>query len=454
MLREAGDRISIRNFLIGVREMTNIKDIWAAAITELGKALSKVAVDTWFGDIEAVELDENTLYLYCESGFRVMIIEQRFINRVQEALEHLLGDTIRVSFLTEEQYRKRIYEEKAERTHSDFGKEFTFGTFVVGASNQVAYVAAKEVAEKYERYRNPLVIYGNSGLGKTHLLNAIANEALRQDPLTKVTLIKGDEFTNELIGAIHAGSSAQLREKYRTADLFLMDDVQFIAGKRQTQEEFFNTFEALYNAGSRIVITLDRPPRELETLEKRLLNRFEGGLIVEVSAPERHLREAIVRTKASLRGLVLTADEIAYISERLTDNVRQIEGLLNQVKAYRSISGDRGAGVNLVAALTDKMAGESRKPMNAADALGRLCAELGVEKDLVIGRTQRREVTTARQTIIYVLCKGMGLSASEVGRLLHRDHTTVAYAVQSIEQKMKGNGELSKQIQALVERCS
>lgn len=426
--------------------MTDVKEIWSAVKDGLRELLSAITVDTWFEGIEAVEQSGDTLYLYCESGFRVMIIQQRYAAKIQQCLAALPGAPAKAAFLTDAQYREKRGEEHARRAQGR-----TFETFLVGSSNRIAYMAARAVAEQGGRYCNPLVIHGNSGLGKSHLLNAIACEALDRNPKAGVALVQGDGFTNELIDAIRGGTTARFRDKYRKADFFLMDDVQFIAGKKQTQEEFFNTFEALYEAGSRIVITLDRPPQTVELLEKKLLNRFEGGLIVEVSAPEYSLREQLVRTKAEQRELRLSDDEVTYIVENLTDNVRQIEGLLNQIKAHAGLPAGQDTAMGLVKLLTDRMAGERETLAAPEQILERLCAKLGVEKERIRGKSQEKNLVTARQMIMYVLDKGCGCSASGIGRLLHRNHSTVTYGVQSMEKKAKADPKTAALLQALME---
>lgn len=425
--------------------MDSVKDLWAAVLEQLGQRLTRVSMETWFEGIEAVELTENTLCLYCGSGFRVMILEQRYLPLIRECLAELLTGEAEIRFLTEEQYRAR--QSKAAPAEDN---GLTFDTFVVGDSNRMAHAAARAVAQPGSCCGNPLVIYGDTGLGKTHLLNAIAAEVRAREPESRVVFSKGDSFVNELVDSIRTKSNDRFREKYRSADCFLIDDVQFIAGKHATQEEFFNTFEALYESGCRIVLAMDRPPRELETLEKRLRGRFEGGLMVEVAPPDYETRLAIVREKARLRELSLSEEDMALIAEELPGSVRRIEGLLNQLKAGESLARQTGGEPPSVGKLLAAMVGQSRPADPVKETVAAVCGAFSLSRAQLLGSSRGRTETLARQAAFYLLCRRYGLSASEAGRVMGRDHTAALYSIRSLEQKMKNDPLLEKLVEQLM----
>lgn len=427
--------------------MHSVKDLWEAVLEQLRQRLTRVSVETWFEGIEAVELTENTLCLYCGSGFRVMILEQRYMPLIRECLAELLAGETEICFLTEEQYRAR--QSKGAPAESSL----TFDTFVVGSSNRMAYAAARAVAEQGGCCGNPLVIYGDTGLGKTHLLNAVAAEVRAREPEARVVFSKGDSFVNELVDSIRTGNGGRFREKYRSADCFLIDDVQFIAGKHATQEEFFNTFEALYEAGCRIVLAMDRPPRELETLEKRLRGRFEGGLMVEVAPPDYETRLAIVREKARLRELTLSEEDAALIAERLPGSVRRIEGLLNQLKEGEKLARQTGAEPPAVSRVLAAMAGPSHSVNPGEESIRKVCEAFSLSRAQLLGRSRGRTETLARQIAFYLLCRRYGLSASEAGRVMGRDHTAALYSMQSLEKKMKDDPLLKQRVEQLSGSC-
>ena len=278
--------------------MNSVADVWKAVLQQLGEELSQTTISTWFDETEAVEIQGSVLVLHCGNSFKKGYIESLFLNNIKSALFNLFSKDFEVRILDDDQ----MEEAPAPRQETRFSiDKYTFDTFVVGPSNKLAYAASKSVADYPAAHYNPLLIYGDSGLGKTHLIYAIANAIRARDPKAKITYAKGDDMTNELINAIQEGAAGEMREKYRTADLLLVDDVQFIAGKKQTQEEFFHTFNTLYESGRQIVLTSDRPPSEMTTLEDRLRTRFEWGLLVDVQPPDFETRVAIARTKAGHR---------------------------------------------------------------------------------------------------------------------------------------------------------
>ena len=319
--------------------MNSLCDVWKTVLERLKHQLSDTTINTWFDEVTVVTMEDSALVLHCGNSFKKNTIEKRFMPQIKEALRDIFSSDLEVKLLDDEQlaaYHGVRPDHPETPGESD---AFSFETYVVGPQNKMAYAAARSVAEKPAGSFNPLFIYGDSGLGKTHLLHAIARQTrrLRQD--SSIVLVKGVDFTNDLIESIRGGTTSEFRNKYQSEDLLLVDDIQFIAGKKQTEEEFFHTFNALYESGKQIVLTSDRPPKEMTQLEDRLRTRFEWGLMVDVEPPDYETRLAIIRNKAALLGINLPDRIASMIAENITANVRQIEGVLNKILAYSDLMG-------------------------------------------------------------------------------------------------------------------
>ena len=318
--------------------MNSVADIWKIVLSRLSRDLSETTISTWFDEVEAVSIKDRTLYLHCPNDFKRSTIESMFSDRIKDSLRDIYSADFDVKLLSTAESTALFEPEVKKSTALLDSGEFTFDTFVVGESNKMAYAAARAVADGVGHY-NPLFIYGDSGLGKTHLIYAIAHQIRTTRPSAKIIYIKGDDFINEFIELVRAGRGSEFRAKYRDADLLLVDDVQFVAGKEQVQNEFFHTFNTLYEAGRQIVLTSDRPPSDMHLLDDRLRTRFEWGLLVDVQPPDFETRLAIVKNKAAQWGTVIDDDIARYIAENVTSNVRQLEGTMNKILAYRDLIG-------------------------------------------------------------------------------------------------------------------
>ena len=420
--------------------MKSIADVWKNVLDRLRGQLSETTIDTWFDEINVITMEDSAFVLHCSNTFKKSTIEARFIRHIKEALKDIFSADLEVKILNDDQlsaYHGVAPDRPGALYESD---AFTFETYVVGPSNKLAYAAAKAVAEKPAENYNPLFIYGDSGLGKTHLLYAIAHQVQKRNNNAKIVYIKGDEFTIELVNAIREGKNAEFREKYRQATLLLVDDIQFIAGKQQTQEEFFHTFNTLYESGRQIVLTSDRPPREMTQLEDRLRTRFEWGLMVDVAPPDFETRMAIIKTKAALLGVQLPDEISGYIAENVTANVRQIEGTLNKILAYRDLLGDQVDEEAVSRAVRD-MLKKSNEYIPSAEVITEyICKYYNMDTSVLYSQSRSRDVVNARNIAMYLIRRMTNLSLVDIGKKFGgRDHSTVLHSLDNVEQKMRSD---------------
>ena len=412
--------------------------MWAIVLQQLKKELSETTIAAFFDELEAVDIRGNTFILHCANDFKKGYIESLYLKNIKDSLHDIFSTDFEVKILDDlafAEFNGGTVRKQSDRFTSD---EFTFETFVVGPSNKLAYAASQAVAEHPAQNYNPLLIYGDSGLGKTHLIYAIANVIRRNDPRSKIAYVKGDDFTNELVDAIREGKTAEMREKYRQADLLLVDDIQFIAGKKQTQEEFFHTFNNLYESGRQIVLTSDRPPSEMTQLEDRLRTRFEWGLLVDVAPPDFETRLAIVKNKAALLGMELPDKISAYIAENVTANVRQLEGTINKILAYKDLLGNDADEETVTRAMQDILKRSNEYIPTPEAILEYISKYYSLEESVIRGQQRIRDAVQARQIAMYLIRSMTNLSLDDIGKVFdNRDHSTVLYSIQQVEKKMK-----------------
>ena len=430
--------------------MNSVADVWDNVLQQLKRELSETTIKTWFDELEAVDIRDGTLYLHCSNSFKQGYIEELFMKNIRASLKDLFSTDMKVTILDDEAYTAFLGGEPAKHGSFDPDDEFTFETFVVGPSNKLAYAASISVAEHPAHNYNPLFIYGDSGLGKTHLIYAIAHVIRHRDRGSKIAYVKGDDLTNELVEAIRAGKTADMREKYRQADLLLVDDVQFIAGKKQTQEEFFHTFNTLYESGKQIVLTSDRPPSEMTQLEDRLRTRFEWGLLVDVAPPDFETRLAIVKNKAALLGLELPDKISAYIAEHVTANVRQLEGTINKILAYKDLLGNDTDEETVTRAIQDMLKRSNDyipSPSVIIDYIGKF---YDLEEAVIRGQQRVRDAVQARQIAMYLIRSMTDLSLDDIGKEFgNRDHSTVLHSIDKVEKQMKKDSAFAETVKEI-----
>ena len=398
-------------------------------------------ISAWFDDVTVISFGDNRLVLHSPVPFKKEFIESKFIAPLQEVLHNLTGDPITVVVVTGEY--------TAPSTSTSPYDDYTFERFIVGSSPKFAHAAALAVSQRPAAENNPLFIYGNSGLGKTHLMYAIANVLRRTHPEYRIIYVKGEDFTNELITAIQEGNVQAFRNKYRMVDLLLLDDVQFIAGKERTQEEFFHTFNALYEAKKQIVLTSDRPPKEINTLEDRMKTRFEWGLLADIQPPDFETRIAIIRDKAVKMGVELPDDVSNYIAENIQANIRQLEGAVKKIKAMHELMGERitvSLAENAIDALRTENPGLNPTPERIMEAVANY---FYIPVEQMISQNRSKDVAYPRQMAMYMIRQELEYSFPDIAKIFKRDHTTVMHACNKIEEERKNSRETEDVIKKL-----
>jgi len=420
--------------------VNSINDIWQSVQDRLAGELTPTAMSTWFSDCVPVELGDKRLVLQTSNDFKRNIISQRFSETIKNVLSDLFCCDFEVLVLTPDELRE-FRQESIRDDDLPEATAYTFDRFIVGQSNKFAHAAAVAVAEKPGAAYNPLFIYGNSGLGKTHLLLAIGQAIREKNPSVKIGYVKGDDFTNQMVASIREGNQEEFRKKYRNVDLFLVDDIQFIAGKLGVQEEFFHTFNNIYEAGHQIVITSDRPPLEMVKLEDRLRTRFEGGLMADIQPPDLETRMAIVRNKGQGLGLVLSDEVVEYIANNITANIRQIEGVVHRLTAYRDIMDDSITITSVKRAIKDVIRVGVYIPTPDV-IITETARYFSLTEEDIRGQRRIKNTAMARQIAMYLIRSLTNLSLVDIGEEFeHRNHSTVLSSIRKVEDLLKTGGD-------------
>ena len=413
--------------------------------------MSEVAYNLWIDKLELTDMDSSTARLICSTEFMREIINEKYNALLTAAFEQTMGFPVKVEILSQETAAVRQPPAPLKKTEFIPEKEYSFETFVVGSGNSLAHAAAWAVANNPAKSYNPLFLHGGSGLGKTHLIYAICGRIRQNHPDYKLLYVKGEEFANELILAIRNGTTAEFKEKYRQADLLAVDDIQFIAGKESTQEEFFHTFNSLYECGKQIILTSDRPPKEIKTLEDRLRTRFEWGLLVDVQPPDFETRMAIISRKADSLGLKIPEDVAAFIAGKLKDNVRQLEGVVKRLEAHANLTGAPITILLAENAIQDIMTEHTPLPVTVDRIIDEVARTYGVTAEDIRGQRRSGQISTARQVAMYVVREITGMTQLKIGQEFGgRDHATVVYALQQVTKAIKTDPRKKETIEDII----
>jgi chromosomal replication initiator protein len=450
-------------------------DLWTRLLDQARRELPEQVIRTWLEPSEALRVEGNTLFVGVPDRFAADWNETKHGDLLASLAPVALGHPLNVVFRVHEERKRRpqmdffvaplpekgAQGEPAPAGSSQLSGRYTFENFVIGKSNELAAAAARAVAEAPGKVYNPLFIYGETGLGKTHLMQAVAHEILQRSPRTRLAFVGTEQFTNELVGSIQSRTTSDFRRRYREIDLLLVDDIHFLKSKEATQEEFFHTFNALYEAGRQIILTSDRPPAEIPGLEARLVSRFQWGMVADIEQPDVEHRTAILRNKAALDHLELTIpdDVIQFIAENVRSNVRELEGSIIRLLAYASLK-HRGVSIELAQeALRDKLRGDSES-QGASDSnvsiplvQNAVAKEWGVTTEGLRSKVRTKTLTVPRQVSMFLIRELLGTQLMEIGKAFGgRDHSTVIHSLERVQQQLNTNPTFRNRVHRVRER--
>ena len=441
--------------------METIKEVWSGILDYLHNLddISEVAYNVWITCIEPRTIEDGEVVVFVHTNFQKKIVSEHYADKLKDAFENVLGIPLGLKIVSGEDLEKTTAAAPPPASGNLFDgstdQDYSFENFVVGSSNKFAHAASQAVASKPAGYYNPLFIYGGSGLGKTHLLYAICNEIRKNSPAANILFTKGEYLANELIEAIQKGQTMEFRAKYRQVDVLLIDDIQFISGKVSTQEEFFHTFDALHQANKQIVLTSDRPPREIATLEERLRTRFEMGLLADIQPPDLETRIAIIRRKAQLLDIPITDDIAEYIAGQLKSNVRQLEGAVKCMRAQYLLAGEQPTLVTAQNAIRDIRNDSQPVPITVERIINEVARTMTVTPEDIRSTKRSAPISQARQVAAYVVRSITGLPMKAIGEEFGtRDHSTIVYAIQKVESRMAKDSSFKGMVGDIIKNIS
>lgn len=429
--------------------------------------ITNVSFDNWLRPLEVYGIEQNILYILVPSDqMSLNYISKRYLLPLKVAIAEITGHEYELKLLLPEQARgmhkdgakvsKPSFSEKTER--SNLNQNYTFDTFVVGSNNRFAHSASLAVAESPGESYNPLYIYGGPGLGKTHLMHSIGHFIQENDPNAKIIYVTSEQFTNEVIESIRSGNASAMnkfREKYRTIDVLMVDDVQFIIGKESTQEEFFHTFNALHSARKQIILTSDKPPKDMETLEERIRSRFEWGLMADIGTPDYETRMAILRKKVEADDMILNDDVLNYIATNIKSNIRELEGALNKLLAFSNLENVEITMEIAIRELSNIITPDKPKEVTAQLIIEVVSEHFQVSLDQLISKSRSKDIARPRQIAMY-LCKTMtDIQLESIGSMLGgRDHSTIIHGIQKISEEYESNASTRSLIETIKKKIN
>ncbi len=465
--------------------LDDISKVWHLVRESFRPELSDIITDLWLGGLEVVDFQGSTITMKAETEVKIRVVTSKYKADIERRFSEMLGFEVKLSLVCESSpiippdepgLLQRAVEDPISRSVTDtpddpqtvgnqessfhptsigstlppFNFEYTFDNFIVGSSNKFAHAACIAVADRPAQAYNPLFIYGPSGLGKTHLLYAITNELKKKITNIRVIYIKGEDFANQLIDSISRQAMNEFRDKYRSCDVLLIDDIHFIAGKTSTQEEFFNTFNALHEAGKQIIMTSDRPPREIKTLEDRLKTRFEWGLIADIQPPDLELRTAIIKKKASIFNVSIPEDVLMFLAENLRSNIRQIEGAVKKLGAKSFLTG-RHVTMELARSCISELLGGAEPVTVTVDKIfAAVYKKYNIKREDIVSTKRTKEIASARHITVYIIRQVTDMSLPNIGKIIDRDHSTAISSLNAIEKRMAQNPVFRAEMEEMV----
>ena len=452
-----------------IKLMDSFEDAWKVISDYCKSKITDIAYNTWISRIQPVDLDfdNGTAYLLVPNDFHAQTLRRCYMSLLNEGFEEIFGTKFNIEFRTPANAPKKSKPSAAAsittsaatapllQSPDSSSYEYTFDTFIVGSSNKFAHAACLAVATNPSHAYNPLFLYGNSGLGKTHLLYAIGNEIKKNDPSKVICYIKGDDFTVELVESLRLAKMNEFRQKYRQADILLVDDVQFIGGKESTQEEFFHTFNALHSAGKQIILTSDKPPKDMETLEDRIRSRFEWGLIADIGTPDYETRMAILRRKVEADDMKLSDEILNYIATNIKSNIRELEGALNKLLAYSNLEKTDITMEIAMKELQNIITPDKPREITPQLVIEVVTEHFNISLDQMISKNRSNEIARPRQIAMY-LCKNMtDIPLDSIGQLLGgRDHSTIIHGIKKIADEYESNENTRNLIETIKKKIN
>ena len=452
--------------------MNFIKENWTE-IKEIVKReynLSSISYDTWIEPLQIHKVENNvvTILIPSDKGHALNYINTKYKSFFQVTISEMFNETYDISFVLESDVHNTVYEEtetistasihNVSYENANLNPKYKFDTFVVGSNNKFAHSASLAVAESPGKAYNPLYLYGGAGLGKTHLMHSIGHFILEENPNMKVLYVTSEEFTNEVIESIRSGNSAdmtKLREKYRTVDVLMVDDVQFIIGKESTQEEFFHTFNVLHAAGKQIILSSDKPPKDMETLDERFRSRFEWGLIADIQAPDYETRMAILRKNADSYDRKIDEDIIKYIATNIKSNIRELEGAFNKIIAFARLNKVELTLPLAEEALKDVIYPNKPKEITPSLIINVVAEHFGVRPDDISSKKRNSEFVQPRQVVMYLCRELTDVSLNNIAKLLgKKDHTTIIHGINKVEAELSTNEEFSNKLEIIKKKLN
>ena len=424
--------------------MNTFEEVWKNVCDYCKDEISGVAYNCWIKTLSPVKLHGKVAVVSAPTKYQRDLTESHYKELLERAFSEVFGFQVSVEVISEEENAP------ARPEPENITETFTFDNFIVGPSNDFAHAAAVAVAKNPGKQYNPLFIYGKPGLGKTHLLNAIKNYVSEHNPGFNIVYTQGEAFANEIIDAIHSGSTPDFREKFRNTDMLFVDDIQFIAGKDSTQTEFFNTFNSLHEAGKQIVLTSDRPPKEINSLTERLRQRFEMGLLADIKEPDYETRVAIIRKKAEELNFEMSDAVAQCIANQIKTNVRQIEGVLNKLMAYTNLTSEKPSIFNVITVINEIRRDEVDNTITVEKIMDAVSNAYDVTPADICSKKQHMEISNARHIVIYIASQMTGMTLKQIGEKINRNHSTVSASLNKMEKEMAKNPRLRANIEDIM----